>query len=65
MQVQSIGAVNAPIIVGSKSDHPEKELENFWIEIAESSPNIIPDFFVLDYDNEAKKYIPKKISATR
>ena len=59
----SIGAVNAAIIVGSKSDHPEKELENFWIEIAESSPNIIPDIFVFDYDNKAKKYIPKKISS--
>jgi NTE family protein len=59
----SIGAVNAAIIVGSKSDHPEKELENFWIEIAESSPNIIPDIFVFDYDNKAKKYISKKISA--
>ena len=52
-----------PIIVGSKSDHPEKELENFWIEVAESSPNIIPDIFVFDYDNNAKKYISKKISA--
>src|SRR5918912_2687606 len=59
----SIGAVNAAIIVGSKSDHPEKELENFWIEIAESSPNIIPDVFVLDYDKNAKRYISKKISA--
>jgi NTE family protein len=59
----SIGAVNAAIIVGSKSDHPEKELENFWIEVAESSPNIIPDVFVLDYDNKAKRYISKKISA--
>jgi NTE family protein len=59
----SIGAVNAAIIVGSKSDHPEKELENFWIEIAESSPNIIPDIFVLDYDSKAKKYVSKKISA--
>ena len=59
----SIGAVNAAIIVGSKSDHPEKELENFWIEVAESSPNIIPDIFVFDYDNNAKKYISKKISA--
>src|SRR5919206_2532712 len=59
----SIGAVNAAIIVGSKSDHPEKELENFWIEVAESSPNIIPDIFVFDYDNKAKKYISKKISA--
>ena len=59
----SIGAVNAAIIVGSKSDHPEKDLENFWIEVAESSPNIIPDIFVFDYDNNAKKYISKKISA--
>jgi NTE family protein len=59
----SIGAVNAAIIVGSKSDHPEKELENFWMEVAESSPNIIPDIFVFDYDNNAKKYISKKISA--
>ena len=59
----SIGAVNAAIIVGSKSDHPEKDLEDFWIEIAESSPNIIPDIFVFDYDNKAKKYILKKISA--
>jgi NTE family protein len=59
----SIGAVNAAIIVGSKSDHPEKDLENFWIEVAESSPNIIPDIFVFDYDSNAKKYISKKISA--
>lgn len=40
----SIGAVNAAIIVGSKNDHPEKDLEDFWIEIAESNPNIIADF---------------------
>src|SRR6478672_8942528 len=46
----SIGAVNGAIIVGSKSDHPEKDLEDFWMEIAESNPNIIADFFVLDYD---------------
>src|ERR687886_370202 len=59
----SIGAVNAAIIAGNKSDHPEKELENFWIEVAESSPNIIPDVFVFDYDNNAKRYISKKISA--
>ena len=60
----SIGAVNAAIIVGSKSDHPEKDLEDFWMELAESSPNIIPDVFVLDYDNKAKRYISKKISHT-
>ena len=59
----SIGAVNAAIIVGSKSDHPEKDLEDFWIELAESNLNIIPDIFVLDYDSKFKKYISKKISA--
>ena len=59
----SIGAVNAAIIVGSKSDHPEKDLEDFWIELAESNLNIIPDIFVLDYDSKSKKYIYKKISA--
>jgi NTE family protein len=59
----SIGAVNAAIIVGSKNDRPEKDLEDFWIELAESSPNIIPDILVSDYDNNAGKYITKKISS--
>ena len=59
----SIGAVNASIIVGSKNDHPEKDLEDFWIEIAESNHQIIPDLYVADYDNHAKKYTTKKISA--
>ena len=59
----SIGAVNAAIIVGSKSDHPEKDLEEFWIEIAESSPMIIPDTFMFEYDTAARRYIVKKISS--
>src|ERR671932_1079118 len=59
----SIGAVNAAIIVGNKSGHPEKDLEDFWMELAESNLNIIPDVFVLDYDSKSKKYISKKISA--
>jgi NTE family protein len=59
----SIGAVNAAIIAGSKSDRPEKDLENFWIEIAESSHNILPDIFVFDYDSNAGAYVRKKISA--
>jgi NTE family protein len=59
----SIGAVNAAIIVGSKSGHPEKDLEDFWIEIAESNPNVIPDIFVLDYDSNAKAFITKKVSS--
>ena len=59
----SIGAVNAAIIVGSKSDHPEKDLEDFWIEIAESSPMIIPDTFSLEHDTTARRYITKKMSS--
>jgi NTE family protein len=59
----SIGAVNAAIIVGSKSDHPEKDLEEFWIELAESSPMIIPDTFMFEYDTAARSYVTKKISS--
>jgi NTE family protein len=59
----SIGAINAAIIVGSKGDHPEKELEEFWLEIAESSYKIIPDIYLIDYDNNSQRYIPKQISS--
>src|ERR687889_552971 len=59
----SIGAVNAAIIVGSKSDHPEEDLEDFWIEIAESNPMLIADTFTFDYDSAARRYITKKISS--
>jgi NTE family protein len=33
----SIGGVNASIIAGSKEDHPEKALEQYWLELAEGS----------------------------
>jgi NTE family protein len=59
----SIGAVNAAIIVGSKSDHPEQDLEDFWIEIAESSPMIIPDTFMFEYNTAVRSYVTKKISS--
>lgn len=51
----SIGGINAAIIAGSKSDHPEKDLEDFWIELAESTYNIIPDSFIFDlgYNNKS------------
>jgi NTE family protein len=41
----SIGGLNATIIAGSKGDHPERELEQFWLELAEeSSTNLkLPD----------------------
>jgi NTE family protein len=59
----SMGAVNAAIIVGSKTDHPEKDLEEFWLEIAESNHTIIPDTYLLDYDSISGRYIPKQISS--
>jgi NTE family protein len=40
----SIGAVNAGIIAGSKSGHPEKDLEDFWFDVAETTtPSMMPD----------------------
>jgi NTE family protein len=35
----SIGGVNASIIAGSIEDHPEKALEQFWLELAEGDIN--------------------------
>jgi NTE family protein len=50
----SIGAINAAIIAGSNSDQPEKDLEEFWLELAESSYSIVPDFFFFDYDQNTE-----------
>ncbi|HKU83844.1 MAG TPA: patatin-like phospholipase family protein [Candidatus Nitrosocosmicus sp.] len=57
----SIGAVNAAIIVGSKSGHPEKDLEDFWLEIGESSLEIIPDMWGYGWDSSSRTYVPKSI----
>jgi NTE family protein len=46
----SIGAVNAAIICGSRSGNPAEDLENFWIELAGSSYQLIPDIVVPYYD---------------
>lgn len=41
----SIGAVNAGIVAGSKSDHPEEDLEAFWLDVAETiTPCMMPDY---------------------
>jgi NTE family protein len=48
----SIGAVNAAIIAGSKSGRPDKDLEDFWIELAESSYGIIPDMWYIGFDEK-------------
>lgn len=45
----SIGGVNATIIAGSKDDHPEEALEQFWLELGEGSSNFnFPPELVFD-----------------
>jgi NTE family protein len=40
----SIGAVNAAIICGTRTDNPAKALEDFWFTLAENiSPSFLPD----------------------
>ena len=59
----SIGAINGAITAGSKNDDPAKDLEDFWIEIAESSHNIIPDMFSYEYDNQNYEFESKRSSS--
>src|SRR5918993_620874 len=40
----SIGGLNGSIIAGSKEDHPEKALEQYWLEIAESGADLNSPF---------------------
>ncbi|HKU48651.1 MAG TPA: patatin-like phospholipase family protein [Nitrososphaera sp.] len=41
----SVGAINAGIVAGSMTDHPEKDLEAFWLEVAETiTPSGMPDY---------------------
>jgi NTE family protein len=46
----SIGGINGAIAAGSRNDTPEKDLEDFWLELAQGSYNIVPDMFTLDFD---------------
>jgi NTE family protein len=46
----SIGAVNAAIICGSRSGNPAQDLEDFWLEVAESAYQVIPDIPIAYYD---------------
>ena len=40
----SIGALNAAIIVGSKSNSPVQDLEHFWLTLAQNTvPSFLPD----------------------
>jgi NTE family protein len=40
----SIGGLNASIIAGSQEDHPEKTLEQYWLELTEGSVNLNSHF---------------------
>src|SRR5688500_19218354 len=51
----SIGGINGAIIDGRKNDNPVKDLEDFWMELAESSYTIIPDIITFDYDAKSKE----------
>ena len=59
----SIGAINGAITAGSKNDDPAKDLEDFWMEIAESSVNVIPDMFSFDYDYQNNQINFKRSSS--
>jgi NTE family protein len=59
----SAGAINAAIIAGSKSDQPEKDLEEFWMELADSSYSMVPDFFFFDYDQDVGTMSFKRMPA--
>jgi NTE family protein len=59
----SIGGINGAIAAGSKSDKPEKDLEDFWLDIARSSYNIIPDTFTFDFDYQKHRTKLKRSSA--
>lgn len=53
----SIGAINGAILVGNKNDNIDavENLENFWMEIAESSYKILPDTFIYDFDSDNRR----------
>lgn len=38
----SIGGINAAIVAGSKDKQPEFALEQFWLELAENSIDLVP-----------------------
>ena len=48
----SVGGINASIIAGSKEDHPENALEQFWQQLAEQNN---PPFMNLDCNKGVQK----------
>jgi len=53
----SIGGINAAIIAGSlDKEHPERTLEEFWLELAENSVNLTPT--ILEWLDEKFRALP-------
>src|ERR1700747_1696911 len=54
----SIGGINAAIIAGSiDKDHPERTLEEFWLELGENSVNLTHPVLEWMYDKSTKHLI--------
>ena len=64
----SIGGVNAAIIAGGKQEvHPEKVLEQYWLELAEGSTSSYGESHPSIYSfsrghKKIKSYFPSKIN---
>ena len=59
----SIDAVNAAIIIGSKSDQPEKDLEDFWLEVSKVIYKLFQIYGLMNRIPIKKEYLVKKISS--
>jgi NTE family protein len=49
----SMGGLNASIIAGAKEDHPEKALEQYWLELAEGNVDKNLDFPLVEDKSSA------------
>ena len=56
----SIDAVNAAIIIGSKSDQPEKDLEDFWLEVSKVIYKLFQIYGLMNRIPIKKEYLVKK-----
>jgi NTE family protein len=54
----SIGGINGAIIAGSiDKDHPERTLEEFWLELAENSVNLTHPVLEWLYDKSRRRFL--------
>ena len=53
----SIGGVNASIIAGAKQDHPEKALEQYWLELAEGNVDMNLEFPLVKEDKSSEHQV--------